>query len=684
MVLIGCVAALVASLFLAHVVALRVSKRLEVKPGYAWEVMPSLPSAPPVSGRAEARWDKNLERVERRLLAEFDALTQPIEAHALAGAWGEDVALVEAVLTRMREEVACRLQITQQGRMFHTFSAEQIQQLRNKRARGWPLRALWFAVGVFANIGAIWPVVAVASIAGGALFVISATVTEGDMLNAGILGIGAILVVVVSTLIGGVLSRLLLSPLRGGPKLGDVQEAESLPRRLDRSDVHAHNAYADAPFWLWTSQSSAPMNTYHEGGGWFDRAGFSIGLPDLDDSEGGASGILIVLVVLVLAAILAASLGAIVLWIRGVWRAMKRLNEPQRNTSPTSWVRTKKRVDRFEKFIPTNDLVVRSIHALRRAYQKRRPEDDDLPARVLSIARRNQGRVSALEISLREGLDLDESTEVGARLSGLLGGQILLNDAADLVFAFPEGLYSQVRSAPEEDLWAEYLTFGSQIRRRAAQSQDTLPVNLVGLTATHIASTDRLVAGTFLMAIMGALFVQPMIEAGRVGLGLAVFLVAPLCMFAAGAATLTALVRYTAKQSAAHGVRRDVRRATMHMIHDALKQGRTQVDLGRLRVVLKRVFEPSWGGLKQSTIDAEIRSVCADLGVEPSLEQHVTSAADAHLYDLGPLLARLRAGDAHDAVFDFESAQRPSPSDDKVVFDTHIEHDHVTQLGLAR
>ena len=47
-----------------------------------------------------------------------------------------------------------------------------------------------------------------------------------------------------------------------------------------------------------------------------------------------------------------------------------------------------------------------------------------LASRVLVLARARGGMISALEIALYEGLDLDEAAEVGARLTGLLEGQI--------------------------------------------------------------------------------------------------------------------------------------------------------------------------------------------------------------------------------------------------------------------
>jgi hypothetical protein len=186
------------------------------------------------------------------------------------------------------------------------------------------------------------------------------------------------------------------------------------------------------------------------------------------------------------------------------------------------------------------------------------------------------------------------------------------------------------------------------------------------------------------MAIMGALLMESMVTEGSLGVWVGGAVVAALCVLATGTATLTALVRYTAKQSAAHGVRRDVRRATMHVIHRALKQGRSQVDLRKLNLSIKQTFASSWKGLKLVVIDAEIQSVCADLGIGPSLDQDVTSASDATVYDVRELQMRYQAGDAHDAVFDFESMNTMDPSQDKIVFDTQIEHDHVTHLGLNR
>lgn len=662
----------------SHLVGALLANRLRVGPGMARDVMPALPASPPVKGRAERRWDRQLDQVEGRLLSHMAQGAQGVDAAGLAAQLGLEVELVEAALARMREEIPCRLQITRQGRMLHDFAAKDIAALVARRRRALPMRALLFVLAAFANIGAAWPFLSMTFISIWGLMEMNAA-AQGEALVAGVTALILAGLLFGATFIGGFVMHLLLTPLISGPRLGDVKRGEARPQRT------TGDAADSGLYWLWMADSASHTSSsaFYSGSSsssWGSSSSSSSGGGgfDLDFDGDDATGVLVVIVAILLLAVVAASLSAIFFWLRGVWRAIKRLDEPQRGTSVTMWVRTADAIDKIERYIPTNDLVVRALHALRRAFASKRPQDDDMAARILILAKRYGGKVSALQIALYSGLDDQEAAEVGARLTNLVGGQILISDAGELVFAFPPKVLESLVSDPDKDMWAEYVSFNAQgvAMRREHQERRAVPVNMVGLTKGHLAATDRLVAGTYLMALMGIGLLAPL--AGVVALPLVAYvpLAFMLVMMAFGTSSLSTVSRYSSKVLAGQGVRRDVRRAAFLRVRRALEQGQPVVDLTGLDQELLALFKPAWSGLKLDVIRREVRAVCVDLDLEPLMDGSVQPGQE--VYDLEPLRARLGALKGLEGVFG-EDQDRVvlglDAQDDEVIFDSMIEHE---------
>ena len=676
---------------LAHIIGALVARASNVKEGHIREAMPSLPAAPPFKGRAERRWEKRITKVERDLLARFENGATGIEAHELAAQIGEEPLVVDAVLTRLREEIPCRMRIMQSGKIYHDFEAKDIAELRSKRRRSWPRQLLLTGLAAMANIGAAWPVISVAAIAGTALYQMG-TVPEDQTLIVGVTGLIGASALVIGTFIAGFIAQLMFTPLRG-PKLSDVVAGEERPKRTTSSSVAD-----DLVFWTWVDASPGPLNSFsgssYYGGGysssssssWSGGSSSSSGGGDWDlDLDDAGEGILIVIVAVLLIAILAAALSVFWIWLRGIWRALRRLDEPQKSTSPTLWVRTADIIDKWERYLPTNDLVVRTLRSLRRYFEHRRPVDDDLAARTLVLARSKGGVVSTLDLMLQEGLDSNEASEVGTRLAGMLGGKIMVSDDGELAFAFPQKLLDTVVSTPDADMWAEYIVFdkNGNAARRLKQKGNSVPVNIVGLTKGHLSANDRLVAGTYIMAIMGFFLAAFLFTGNAAGIALGVLLSGLMLAMALGTATLNATARYTAREAAAQGIRRDIRRATFKKIKMALESNQTVVILQGLSNSLFNLFRPAWRGLDIKTVEAEVRGVVIDLELEPSMDERY---AGQEVYDLSSLRERMDGIQSLKAIFEDEEVAfdfNVSPEEDEVVYDTKIEHDHVTVLGRA-
>lgn len=680
-ILVLCCVLLVLSIPAAHLIGAALSSRLDVEPGHVREVMPAMPSSPPVSGKAERRWDKQIRALEKKLIAQFKGGAVDVEAHDIAAQHGVDVVIAEAVLAKMREEIPCRLRITAQGRLIHDFKAEDIQALQSRRQRALPMQILLTILGGFANIGAAWPFLSMIAIAVMTLTAMAgANGSEAQLATgiAGLLGTGAVFFV---TFVSGFVMHLFLTPFKKGPRLGDVLKGEKAPQRLRAAPAGHTTGADDGIFWLWAADTHTRSS--YSSSSWFDGVGSSGGGGfDLDFDGDDLGGILVVIVVILLLAVIAACLAAVGFWLRGIWRAIKRLDEPQRDLSPTVWVRTMDIIDRWERYIPTNDLVIRAIHAIRRAFAQRRPQDDDLPARALVLAHHHGGRFSALQLALQEGLDLNEAAEVGSRLTGHLGGQIHVSDDGQLIFTFPQDLLRNVVSTPDDDMWAEYITFDAQgqAQRRDTQSEANVPVNLVGLSKGHLQATDRLVAGTYLMTVMGSFATLLFAESAGLPLYAAIPVVLLLAMMALGASTLSSVSRYTSKSLAAQGVMRDIRRAAFKHIKRSLDSGAPRVDMGNLPWHLAKVFGAAYPGLKEEDIQREVLAVCADLDMEPDMEFIANNPDRRHVYDLTELHNKLKMTHQTEAVFD-EQGVVFDFENDEVVFDTQIEHDRVSVLG---
>jgi hypothetical protein len=664
-------------IFMSHAGGLWLTRSLALGPGAIREVMPLPPALPPQTGRADRRWSRKVRSLEAKLLLRFAPGATGVEASALAAELGEPPELVEATLAHLREEIPCRLRITRHGRMLHDFAPQDIAQLAARRAASIPRRVAWLAAAALANIGAAWPVIAMTGVAGFALLDMWASQAAAGAeaaLNAGIAGLIVTGLIFGGTLLLGVISRFVLWPMRSGPQLGDVATRDSGAAAIQQR--HSALAAADAatdPLWYfsWNSSSSSSWRSSSPSSSSFDVSAPDIGgVGDLDEA---AVGCLVVIVAALLLAVIASCFFALGVWLRGLWRAITRDAGEERQLSPAAWTRFEDVIDRYERFIPTNDLVGRMTRTLRRVYTWRRPQDADMPARILGLAKHHDGLVSALQISMWEGMSLDDAASVGTRLVSHAGGEVRVSDEGDLAFAFPEALWRYAALEPDDDADLEYVRWlpDGRLARRSNQSVDSVPVNLPGLNNGHLVAAERLVAGSIIMALTA--------PAALTGLSPAAWhlpLTAAVGVIAAGVMTLYGVARYTTRLTAAQGVLRDMRRVALNATRDALLAGRVHVNLDRTIIQFHELLLPAWGRLTIEQLRAEAQAALTDLGLEPD---EALAGKGAHVTaDLRHLQRRWRAiQQAEFVVFDPMARDEGA---DEVVFDTAVEHERVVAL----
>ncbi len=616
-----------------------VRKRLTQRGLSARTNMPSLPSREADDARPARRFDRNVQRTLGRVLP--GVLRQPlaVEAAELARRLGEDPELVQAALDRLRAAVPCRMQVTGDGRILYDFRMPDLQRLRRNRVLAWPARVLWLLLGLIVNVGAAWPLFASVVIGGVTLErMLQATDDMGRVL-AGLMGLGAILAAFAIDWLAGHAVALLVHPGLKSPRLVHA-EAQTLSARSDRVRKARAKRELDQPD---KAKSKGKFD-------WRDLAG---GLEFA--GEGCVGGLIVILVALVVAAIAGALVG-IWLWMRGLWHALARPEPPHLDVAPGVWVRDGKSMERWAALVPTTDLAVALLRALREGLRAVRPGDRDLPRRVLGLAQRQGGGVSALDIALQEAVDLDEAVRIGARLAGLHGGEVRVTESGDIdfTFAFPhdQGLAPAIEPPPYEAL-----------PRDASEVAHSVRVNVPGLTLSHLRAADRLAGGTLVTAGLLVMAAQALATRGMLRTGEALDIALPI--LTAGVFAVVGATRALAQVQAGVGMRRDVRRATLALVRRGLADRTRYVDAPALTAELFRALRQAWPALELETVRQEVQNACTDLDLELDSGVMVRNP-DARLYGLGPLAQRLLAIEAHR----LREAEAPRALDPGVVFDT--------------
>ncbi len=661
---------------------------MDVKPGNIRSVMPTL--APQQSGSggtarsAGATWERNVWRAQTQALQHLTARPENarrVSATSLAAHLQARPEHVEAVLERLRAQVECHLSVTRSGDLLHDFDTTSLAAFRTRHIRAYPMRLLLLATAIATNLGAAWPVISIALLAASGLHILHMIGVDAESFAPAKLmlwSIAGVLGVVV--LMGLVFEYAFLKPRLSGPDLGPSLKPEPLPVQL-RSALNLPHADAapktpdtssDASSGTWSSSSSSSSSSGSSI--WFFSGRSSSGSSsssssrssssssDSDSKGGGWAKLLIfVLYYIVFVLVLVAALATVWVWGRGLWRAINRSKTDLENTSPALWIRNETRLDFMDRWIPTNDLAGHLIRTLRRVLTQRRPYDRDLGPRILKLSQAKGGTVSVMQVALSEALDPDEALEACAGLTRMFGGEFLVNDDGVIFCRFPPETTKFIQAHPDQDLYAEYLTFKQNspiVARRPSQSLDTLPVNLVGLHHDHLSASNRLAAGAWLIPLSilvvfygwsasplglvlgdGSLSGLPESQWALSHPELGFVLLCLGLLFAAATTAAATAARYAASASAVQGLLRDVRRAAVQEIHDGLSSGVPNIDLdGQVKRVADTLKAGAWKDLKTDAFSAEINAVVADYDLEPTV-----SGKGNMRYDIQNLRALLAA-----------------------------------------
>ena len=549
---------------------------------------------------------------------------EPIDARTLAARLGEGPEIVATALDELASHTPHELRVTRTGRLLYSFDPVWLARAVRRRRLTAPARGVLRALGFLAKLGGVWPLV-------GSLAVCAVSVTaveRGEVGLAVAVALGGVPAIAVGIHLAGAVLGYLLRPPRPGPPLRGVAADPAAPRVTSRR-------------WLMTA-GAAPL--------WF--------------------------------------IAGLWVWVRALRRAVTRASATDAdNVAPGDWVRSAARPDVLATLAPSHAMALEIVDALRRHLSRARPADGRLPQRVMARARRQAGRVSAPEIALDEGLDVEAATAVGARLCSAAGGEVRVSVGGSPDFLFPpdalEAAAGTTRRAALESL-----------QRPGGQSlaEQGVVVNIPGLTLGHLHAAGRLAAGCLAMAVGSVVWVGAALPEQPIPWIWAVAVVGAGLM-AVGGCSLAAAARYAAAAEARVGLLRDARRLT----HAAVARAVTRPATIRPATIRPATIRPAtirpgalaserpldttaaaihgqlsvcWPALPLSAVSAEVRDSATHLGL--------ATDSDSPGALNGPLLQRLAAIDRGRMLSGRKSNRGPAgrgdrsedSDDDSVVFDT--------------
>lgn len=625
---------LLATPFVAHLVGAVVAWKLGPGPNGAADRMPTIPSRDAGTDPPGRRFDRAVADVERKVLRLLRGGNRTLEAGTVAAAIGEPPSLVEAVLAGWRAKVPCRMRVTRRGAILHDFEAKDLSRLRRDRVLAKPARVVLFLLSSFANIGAMWPMIAVAGLSVAGFATMFTSDDETPWWVGGLVAVVAIAGVMLVVWLTSRLVALLVRPWRNDPRPGDAAPA---------------------------GKPDGPRPGVRKDSGSGGRSG--LGKMFGDGAQMIGEGLGPILAILLVVTLLLAFSGAIVgiwLWTRGVWRSVSGRNAPDEDTSPAAWIASGKRPDGIESWFPSTDLVLGLLRTVRTALARPRPTDGSMPARVLALAASQGGWVSRTDLVLAEGLTPDEALSVGARLSGLQEGDIVVRPGGTIDFAFPEGAAATgVPANAPADRLHECLD-----PERHTQPA-VVPVALPGLAWGHITAACRLAAGSLLLAV-GSLIAVASVSASSPETLVPVWAGIVLPGLNLGVISIVTAGTYAVSATTRLSVLRDARRRTLAQVRAALRRGDDVLDASAVVEGLRESLRKAWPGAPVSQLRREVQRALLDLDLNLSMPD-AAATPGALPFDLRPLRSAFAAVLA---ARQDQSPARREAGDDEVVFDS--------------
>ena len=597
-------------------------------------MMPGLPARKHIDGEAGARFDHAVSSLLPKAIRHIEQGPRGVHASALAAATGAPPEVAAATLDAIADRADHVLRVTRGGKLLYDFDTESMRDARDLLRRPVFGRVAGLVVLVLANVGTAWPMIATLGVAGVCVFFGMGPDIVWWLITA----------LVVMAMLAGL--TLLLSKWVGWLAAPSDQPQFSGPvggGELDEGPSAARQALSWVEGKVGKSEGSSVGGDILEGVFGLVR--------EIRDVR----AVLVVAVVITFVVAVGSVFATLISWLLGLWRSLGDRRLALADISPGRWVRAGKRPSGISSIAPTTDVAGRAARALGVALTGTRPGDDQLQGRVHNAAAANDGRVSALDIALSEGLPIEEAISVGTRVCVEAGGQLEVSELGDVMFVFS--------ATPMQDTPAS--AHNEIIDAHAGDEDEVggIPVNLVGLTDQHLVAIDRLAGGSLLMV-----FTAPILLGGlEAELGVpGAWLVGPALLLlpvSMAAVSLAAAARTAATHAARLGALRDVRRAATRMALRRAAEGDGRLKaLDVLRDVLP-ALRRMWPEVPRELLEDEVVRALEQVDVPMDLDASA-DAGGRPVFVLQPLRDRF------DALRRVIPSTTPDAADDEVVFST--------------
>jgi len=557
---------------------------------------------------AARRFDRAVDQTFDLLAKRLLSGATNVRARTLAAELDLPVAVVATALDQLTDSAPYTMRVLDSGELSYEFAPGATGSIKGRTLLRWPARLAWFLTACVANFGSMWPSVFITVTCAIAFSSLSMTGgIEGALYGSVFATLGGLLAYWVLTRLSRWLSTPMIATPDPGPPHGqedlelqetqDERQAEEFGVFRARSGVHG----------VWKVYKSMVRGLFR--------------------GRGDKRGAVVIVAIATLLALLALAFVSAGSWIGSLWKILSGRLPRLPEIAPGTWVQHPQPVG--SPFLELSDeLALTLMSAVRRLILDRRPRDEALAARVVALAARQGGRVSGLDLILREGFDEAEAITVAARVTGQVGGKITVSEAGDVdcVFEPPVGANLNVPPALLEAI---------ELRGKTVHAlSDAIPVNVPGVNRYRLDAALNMATGATLTAVSVGLL-APSGLLGAVFFGATA--VVALCTWA-----LVGASRYGARESARAGLLRDARRGALELLRLHLTRTPDRVPravFSGLVDVLDHL-DPANG---PDLVWAEIDLALSDVGVELALDG---DSGGELAYDLRPLRDRLNSLDA--------------------------------------
>ena len=593
---------------LAHISGLLTVRRMTRIRANIADTIPGLSTHHPGDGTATdaaRRFDRAVDETFDLLAKRLSSGGVNVRARTLAAELDVPVSVVATALDQLTDSAPYTMRVMDSGELSYEFAPGATGSIKGRTLLRWPARVAWFVTACVANFGSMWPSVFITATCYTvfASFLVTGGI-EGALYGSVFAILGGLLGYWVLTRISGGLSRPLIATPDPGPPHGqEDRELQELDDDRQSDELGFFRARSGA-HGVWKVYKS------------FFRGLFR--------GRGDKRGAIVLIAIATLLALLALAFVSASSWIGTLWKILSGRLPRLPEVAPGAWVREPQPVG--SPFLELSDeLALTLMAAVRRLVLDRRPRDEALAGRVVALAARQGGRVSGIDLILREGFDEAEAITVAARVTGQAGGHITVSEAGDVdcVFEIPVGANLNVEPAPLEAV---------ELRGKTVHVlSDSIPVNVPGVNRYRLDAALNMATGAALAALaLGVLAPSGVLGVTLFGVASAV----SLCTWA-----LVGASRYGSRESARAGLLRDARRGALALLRIHLKRSIDRLPRETFSSLVQTLDEldPDNG---PEMVWAEIDLALSDAGVELAIDGEGDGAL---AYDLRPLRERLQS-----------------------------------------